>query len=110
LREYQNVYDEVKKAGGEMVAICNDPPADLKTRAEKYGLKMVLLSDSKALVSKIYHLEHKGLNIRDPDQSGARPAVLFLNSDLTLSSEHQTDDMRHHLTNDELLERFKAAK
>ena len=80
------------------------------TGAEKSGVKFVLLSDPKALVIKIYHLEHKGLNMREPDQTGARPAVFFLNSDLTLSSAYQPEDMRYHLTSDELLARFKAAK
>lgn len=110
MREFQKAYDDIKKAGGEMVAISNNKPADLKAGAEKYGIKFVLLSDDRALVTKNYHLEHKGLNIKDPDQSGARPAVFFLNADLTLSSAHQTDDMRHHLTSDELIARFKAAK
>lgn len=100
----------MKKAGGEMVAISNNSPAELKAGAEKYGIKFVLLSDPKALVTKIYHLEHKGLNIKEPDQSGARPAVFFLNADLTLSSAYQPDDLRHHLTADELLAKFKAAK
>jgi peroxiredoxin len=110
LREYQKAYDEIKKAGGEILAISNDSPADLKAGAEQSGVKFMLLSDPKALVIKIYHLEHKGLNMRDPDQTGARPAVFFLNSDLTLSSAYQPEDMRYHLTPDELLARFKAAK
>jgi peroxiredoxin len=110
LREYQKAYDDVKKAGGEIVSISNDEPADLKAGAEKYGIKFVLLSDPKALVTKIYHLEHKGLNVRDPDQSGARPAVFFLNSDLTLSSAYQPEDMRYHLTAEELAARLKSAK
>lgn len=110
LREYQRAYDEIKKAGGEIVAISNDTPEQLKAGAEKSDVKFVLLSDPKALVIKIYHLEHKGLNIREPDQTGARPAVFFLNADLTLSSAWQPDDLRYHLTADELLARFKAAK
>ncbi|CAG0985570.1 hypothetical protein PLCT2_02167 [Planctomycetaceae bacterium] len=110
MREYQKSYDEIKKAGGEMLAISNDSPADLKAGAEKSGIKFVLLSDPRAIVIKGYHLEHKGLNMREPDQTGARPAVFFLNADLTLSSAYQPEDMRYHLTSDELLSRFKAAK
>ncbi len=106
----QAAYEEVKKLGGEIVAISNDSVDSLKEGAESSSIKYTLLSDPKAVTIRIYHLEHKGLNIRDPEATGARPAVFFLNADGTLSSAYQPEDMRYHLSADEIIAGVKDAK
>lgn len=106
----QSAYDEIRKAGGEIVAISNDSVESLKEGADKSGVKFTLLSDPKAVVIRIYHLEHKGLNVREPEATGARPAVFFLNADHTVASVYQPEDIRYHLSAEEIIARFKQAR
>ncbi|GIK53575.1 MAG: redoxin domain-containing protein [Planctomycetaceae bacterium] len=110
LRVAQSAYDEIRKAGGEIVAISNDSVESLKEGADKSGVKFTLLSDPKAVVIRIYHLEHKGLNVREPEATGARPAVFFLNADHTVASVYQPEDIRYHLSAEEIIARFKQTR
>ncbi len=106
----QSAYDEIRTAGGEIVAISNDSVESLKEGADKSGVKFTLLSDPKAVVIRIYHLEHKGLNVREPEATGARPAVFFLNADHTVASVYQPEDIRYHLSAEEIIARFKQTR
>lgn len=93
--------------GGEIVAVTPDDPADIKAAAEKHGIEFPWLSDAETKVIEKFGLLHRDAL---PGKDAARPAVVFVRADGTISGTIQTENYRFHAPGDAMMEGFRHAR
>jgi len=109
LRGLQLVLDGVRAAGGEIVVVSKDSPAELAELAQEHELAFLLLSDPDLALVDAFGLRHAGADVfRGGDL--ARPAVLFFDSSGELSDFFLTDNWRQRLRGEDAIARVRAMR
>lgn len=121
LKDVQEIEDEIKEAGYQIIAISPDDPAHLKKTLDQHGFSYTLMSDSKMEASKRFGLafrldgdtleRYKGFGIDLGNSSGGGnkdalpvPAFYLVNTEGEITFAHTDADYKKRLSNEEILE------
>ena len=100
---------EIRAAGGEVIVVSKDSPAELAQLAKDESLGFRLLSDSELKLTDAFGLRHAGADVmRGGDLP--RPTVLFFDGHGHLADTFATDNWRYRLHSEEALARVRALK
>lgn len=95
----QSEYEAIQKAGAELVAITGDQPGEVKTAADRAGLKFSVLGDPDYAVIDKFQMKHpNGKYTAD----AVKPAVLFIDREGRIVHSDQPDSYRRPLTAESL--------
>lgn len=92
--------------GGEIVSVTSDSPGDIKNAVETHGFEFPWLSDAETNVIEKFGLLHENAV---PGKDVARPGIVFVRADGTISGTIQKENYRFPPTGDEILDGFKHA-
>lgn len=91
----QSEYEAIQKAGAELVAITGDQPGEVKTAADRAGLKFSVLGDPDFAVIDKFQMKHpNGKYTAD----AVKPAILFISREGKVVHTEQPDTYRRQLT------------
>jgi peroxiredoxin len=102
----QSEYAEIKKQGGEIVAITAGDPADIKIAADKAGITFPFLADPQFNATDAFGLRHAGAL---PDRDAVRPAIFFVRADGTVAHSVQPASYRFTATGETIRDGFARA-
>lgn len=94
LRGLQLSFEEIRKVGGTVVAICPDPVAMNRKVTDRLGLAFPVLSDPGLVAVDAYGVRHEGALRPEEGQSIPRPATFVVDRDGVVRFRHLTDDWR----------------
>lgn len=103
----QTKYDEIRRAGAEIIAISSSAPEDHRAIRDRYGIEYPILSDRDGKVITTYGLLHSGA-LPFTDTPVARPAVFFIGSDGIVKRRLLTPNWRVRVRAGELLRELDA--
>jgi peroxiredoxin len=96
----------VRAAGGEVVVVSKDSPAELAQLARSEGLEFLLLSDAQLELVDAFGVRHPKADVfRGGDL--ARPAVLFFDANGRLQDRFMTEDWRFRLRSEDAITRVR---
>jgi peroxiredoxin len=98
---------QIREAGGDVVVVGKDAPADLARLAGDEGFQFTMLSDPGLVLVDAFGLRHRGADVAHGGDI-SRPAALFFDARGRLRDRFLTDDWRVRLTADEALRRMRA--
>lgn len=89
------------------MAVSHDSLEDIQGSVEKHGFEFPWLSDAETNVISKFQLLHENAV---PGRDLARPAVVFVRADGTISGSIQVENYRHSVTPEALMEGFEQAR
>jgi peroxiredoxin len=87
----QTRYEDIREAGGEVVAVSVDSPEDARAVVESQGLEYPVLSDPDLVATDAFGLRHEDGGL---EGDIARPAVFVIDRDGRIAWRDVTDNWR----------------